>query len=50
MKQWVELEAEKILDAFVSYDGPDVLLRLQGAIARALYHFYELGATRTVFP
>jgi len=43
MKQWAELEAGKILDAFAAYDGPDDLLRLQGAIARALCHFYEMG-------
>ena len=43
MKQWAELEAEKIVDAFVAYDGPDDLLKLQAAIARTLCHFYELG-------
>ena len=43
MKQWAELEAEKIVDAFVAYDGPDDLLKLQAAIARTICHFYELG-------
>jgi hypothetical protein len=43
MNHWAELEAEKIVDAFVAYEGPDDLLKLQTAIARTLFHFYELG-------
>ena len=43
MKQWAELEAEKIVDAFVAYEGPDDLLKLQTAIAHTLFHCYELG-------
>jgi hypothetical protein len=43
MDDWAEREAEKIIDAFVAYDGPDDLLRLQQAIASALCQTYEIG-------
>jgi hypothetical protein len=43
MDDWADREAEKIIDAFVAYDGPDDLLRLQQAITLALCQTYEIG-------
>lgn len=43
MDNWAEREAEKIIDAFVAYDGPDDFLQLQQAIAAALCRAFEIG-------
>ena len=43
MESWAEKEADRILDDFVAYEGPDDLLKLQQAIARALSRAYEAG-------
>lgn len=43
MKDWAELKAEALIDAFVADEGPDDLLRLQVAIAEALRDAYERG-------
>ena len=43
MDTWAEREAETIIDAFVAYEGPDDLLRLQHAIAAALHRAFEIG-------
>ena len=43
MENWAEQEAEKILDAFLAYKGPDDLLLLQRAIAAVLCRAYEMG-------
>jgi len=41
---WASQEAEAMIDAFIADHGPDDLLRLQTAIARALRNAYERGA------
>jgi hypothetical protein len=43
MEDWAERKAEKILDAFLAYEGPDDLLLLQQAIAAELNRAYEMG-------
>ncbi len=43
MEDWAEQEAEKILDAFFSSEGPDDLLLLQQAIAAELSRAYKIG-------
>ncbi len=44
MKDWAEREAEKILDAFLAYEGPDDFLLLQEDIAAALSRTYEMAS------
>lgn len=43
MENLVDREAEKILDAFLAYKGPDNLLLLQRAVAAALCRAYEMA-------
>jgi len=47
IQEWAETEAERIIDAFVSYEGSDDLLKLQQAVAAALCRAYEMGAEGT---
>ena len=44
LNQKASRKKEKIIDAFVSYEGSDDLLKLQQAIATALCRAFELGS------
>lgn len=44
---WAHTEAEKIVNAFLAYEGSDDLLLLQQAIAAALSLSYQRGRDGT---
>lgn len=46
MTDWADKKAEGIVDAFVADTGPEDLLRLQQAIAKALRQAYAGGRNR----
>jgi hypothetical protein len=43
MADWADREAEKILDAFLAYEGPDDLLMLQHELVAAQRFAFEMG-------
>ena len=40
---WADREAEKLLDAFLAYEGSDDLVLLQQAIVGVICRAYEMG-------
>ena len=52
---WADREAEKLLDAFLAYEGSDDLVLLQQAIVGVICRAYEMGrdgktAETNIFP
>lgn len=47
MEQWIEVEAEIILDAFIATDNPN-FQKLQAAIVKSLCQYYNWGRNGTL--